>query len=212
MFQDITRRARGGGGKGGCCAQGKHFADIRVPQPPQGAHAILITRIARHDRYQRASSGILYYHTGEIITALLYVSLLIKSWNARESMQDTRSIFAHAMSKFVKKSIIEYHSEFRRSNKSRNVQIYVSAKVSDFLPSSFRHIDKKPAVLYTLSLLVDRRKAFKDSVSIFRLVTMTMALVRKTNERPGAPVLTAKMSFSPIAIACRRRRRSPLSV
>lgn len=78
-----------------------------------------------------------------------------------------------------------------------NAQIYVRESFRHFLPSSSRHTDRKPG--HTLALLVDRRKAFKDSVSISRPVTMTMALVRKTNERPGAPVLTAKMSFSPIA-------------
>lgn len=61
------------------------------------------------------------------------------------------------------------------------------------------HIDKKLFTLYTPSLFVDRRKAFKVPISIFCLVTMTIALARKTNERPGTLVLTAKMSFSPIA-------------
>lgn len=60
-------------------------------------------------------------------------------------------------------------------------------------------LTKSPPRSIHPSLLVDRRKVFKSSVSISRPVTMTMALAWKTNERPGAPVLTAKMSFSPIA-------------
>lgn len=70
--------------------------------------------------------------------------------------------------------------------------------VQIFYPCSPIILTKSPPCSIP-SLLVDRRKAFKDLISISRPVTMTMALVRKTNERPGAPVLTAKMSFSPIA-------------
>lgn len=71
---------------------------------------------------------------------------------------------------------------------------------SDFpSPSPSITLTESPPYSIPPSLLVDRRKAFKDSVSIFRPVTMTMALAWKTNERPDAPVLTAKMSFSPIA-------------
>lgn len=51
--------------------------------------------------------------------------------------------------------------------------------------------------VHSLYLPIDERR-LRHGID-FPPGAMTMALAWKTNERPGAPVLTAKMSFSPIA-------------
>jgi len=110
MFQDITEKHGGGGDGAGSAVQGKHSADIRVLNLRERAHAILITRMTRRDRYRSPFRNIILSY--EIITAPLHVSLnKIRRSRANTRQPEAaalplRAIFTRALSRDGQNNVI----------------------------------------------------------------------------------------------------------